>query len=77
MRKNRRPDDPDGGSWLVRPPGLEPGTHCLRVVTDEPQVNEGAVIPFHPRTDVDVTISGDAEVLAFPAAAEFEEVDAR
>ncbi|WP_430600877.1 helix-turn-helix domain-containing protein [Brevibacterium sp. K72] len=25
--ENRRPDDPNGGSWLVRPPGLEPGTH--------------------------------------------------
>ncbi len=25
--ENRRPDDPNGGSHSVRPPGLEPGTH--------------------------------------------------
>ncbi|WP_425546742.1 helix-turn-helix domain-containing protein [Brevibacterium sanguinis] len=26
--ENRRPDDPNGGSdFVVRPPGLEPGTH--------------------------------------------------
>ena len=76
--KNRRSDDPNGGSCvLCAPRDLNPEPTVSESRLSNPTSEGADVVRLHPRPGAGSASGGDAEVLTFPAPADDVEAGAR